>query len=212
MLLASETIEINPATDLATLDNRLMRLPLWRRRMAMSFARDIDCLQSVMSYELLAKMLHDTLRIPPGTFTIEYGTTGKPAIAGRHDIYISLSHCDRAVMAAVADCPVGCDVEAITTDTAAAMSQTIDYCFSPRERRAILQASDPEVEFIKIWTVKEAVFKLDNDIDIETLDTTALSRRFNIKSTATPAFISTVATLNTRPYSQLRECLDSNAL
>ena len=113
-------------------------------------------------------------------------------------IHISLSHCDRAVMAAVADCPVGCDVEAITTDTAAAMSQTIDYCFSPRERRAILQASDPEVEFIKIWTVKEAVFKLDNDIDIETLDTTALSRRFNIKSTVTPAFISTVATLNSK--------------
>ena len=76
-----------------------------------------------------------------------------------------------AVMAIVSDSsPVGCDVETIPLSHPAEVEELY---YSRGERRLIESSADPSLEFTRIWTVKEAHFKLDNSLDIESLDTTA---------------------------------------
>lgn len=163
---------IDPEKDLQTLDERVSRLPEWRRRDALSYIQPIDRLQSAMSYELLAELLRKFFGIRPEDLRIEYDGNGKPSVVGRPDIFISLAHCRVVVMAAVSDCPIGCDIEEIRRPFEQYGKEVMEYCYSPGERALIASADDPETEFTRIWTVKESLYKLDNTLDIEHLDTT----------------------------------------
>ena len=98
-------------------------------------------------------------------------------------------------MAVVSDRPVGCDVEEIRSNDNADNAMIADYCFAEKERRMILSAPDPAVEFTRIWTVKEAVFKLDNSLEIEHIDTTNIQGRL-ITSEVSSEFAATVASPN----------------
>lgn len=166
---------IDPEKDLPALEDRLSRLPEWRRRDSLSFLRPIDRLQSAMAFELLAGLLFNCFGIKYDGFRLEYDAAGKPSVSGRKDIYISLAHCRRAVMAVVSDAPVGCDIEEIRRPYGEDERMVADHCYSEGERREIVASSDPAMEFTRIWTIKEALFKLDNTLDIEHLDTTVLS-------------------------------------
>lgn len=162
---------IDPERDLPKLDERVLRLPEWRRRNTLSFPLPMDRLQSAMAYELLAETLHRSFGLHE--FTLEYDSCGKPSVLGRGDIFLSLSHCRKGVMVAVADTPVGCDIEEIRRPYDSDDAMIADYCYSEKERRMILSAPDPAVEFTRIWTAKEALFKLDNSLEIECIDTTS---------------------------------------
>ncbi len=184
---------IDPERDLPTLDERVLRLPEWRRRKALSFAFPIDRLQCALAYELLAGLLRNKCGITD--FGLEYDSYGKPSVKGRTDIHISISHCRKAVMAVVSDRPVGCDVEEVGSGANPDNAMIADYCYSEKERRMILSAPDPAVEFTRIWTAKEALFKLDNSLEIEHIDTTNLQGRL-ITSEVSSEFAATVASPN----------------
>lgn len=163
--------EIIPERDLPTLNDRILRLPWWRSRRTLSYPRDIDRLQSALAYDLLERLLRRCFSMDLSRLVVEYSPTGRPAIAGHPEIWFSLSHCPMAVMAVVSDSsPVGCDVEAIPLSHPAEVEELY---YSQGERRLIELSADPSLEFTRIWTVKEALFKLDNSLDIESLDTTA---------------------------------------
>lgn len=184
---------IDPERDLPTLDERVLRLPEWRRRKALSFAFPLDRLQCALAYELLAETLLRNFGLCD--FTLEYDSFGKPSVKSRDDIFVSIAHCRKGVMVAVADTPVGCDIEEIRRPYAGNGAMIADHCFSEKERRMILSAPDPAVEFTRIWTVKEAVFKLDNSLGIEHIDTTNLQGRL-ITSEVSSEFAATVASPN----------------
>lgn len=181
---------IDPERDLPTLDERVLRLPEWRRRKALSFAFPIDRLQCALAYELLAGLLRNICGITD--FGFEYDSYGKPSVKGRTDIHISISHCRKAVMAVVSDRPVGCDVEEVGSGDNPDNAMIADYCFAEKERRMILSAPDPAVEFTRIWTAKEALFKLDNSLEIECIDTTSFPEEQTI-SKKHGHFIATLA-------------------
>lgn len=163
--------EINPAKDLPTLEERVSRLPEWRRRNTLSYINPIDRLQSAIAYELLARLLKKCCNVQPYGFRIEYDSYGKPSIHGYNNLNISLSHCCKGVMAIVSDQPVGCDIEEIKRPYSRNSAEIAEYCFNEAERNRIMSAPDSAVEFTKIWTIKEALFKLDNSLDIENTDT-----------------------------------------
>lgn len=215
-----EICAIDPEKDLLTLDERVSRLPEWRRRDALSYHQPIDRLQSAMSYELLAELLRKFFGIPPEDLRIEYDINGKPSVSGRPGIYISIAHCRVGVMAVVSDCLVGCDIEEIRRPFEQYGKEVMEYCYGPRERALIASAPDSETEFTRIWTVKESLYKLDNTLDIEHLDTTIfvtsvdgnppedvpgtitrayennadyLPSEIEVTSTVTPSFVATVA-------------------
>lgn len=219
-MIEYEIRAIDPEKDLLTLDKRVSRLPEWRRRDALSYLQPIDRLQSAMSYELLAELLRKFFGIRPEDLRIEYDGNGKPSVVGRPDIFISLAHCRVGVMAAVSDCPIGCDIEEIRRPFGEYGKEVMEYCYSPGEHALIASAADPETEFTRIWTVKESLYKLDNTLDIEHLDTTLFVTNFDgnppedvpgtitrayennadylpseieVTSTVTPSFVATVA-------------------
>lgn len=96
-------------------------------------------------------------------------------------------------MVAVADTPVGCDIEQIRRPYDSDDAMIADYCYSEKERRMILSAPDPAVEFTRIWTAKEALFKLDNSLEIECIDTTLFPEGMTVSKIRSD-FIATVAT------------------
>lgn len=185
---------IDPQKDLPSLNERILRLPDWRRRDTLSYLHPSDRLQSAIACELLAGLLDRCFDIPADRFRIEYDPNGKPAVCGRSDIFISLAHCRKGVMAVVADLPVGCDIEAIQRpyeDNGAVIAY---HCFTENELRRIESAPDPATEFTRIWTIKESVFKLDNSLEIESIDTTHLPD-VRISSTVTADCVATLTTL-----------------
>ena len=85
----------------------------------------------------------------------EYGEHGKPAIVGHPEIYFNMSHCREAAICVLSDKPVGVDIESIRRYS----ESLARYTMNDAELERIAQAERPEVEFIRLWTLKEAVLK-----------------------------------------------------
>lgn len=189
-MIDSKIHKISYSQEISSLYERTLRLPEWRRRKVLSYPLPEDRLQSVLAYELLAGLLDDLCGINLADHEILYSPLGKPSLKGIDNIQISLSHCKSAVMAAVSDRPVGCDVETILHDND--YEEIADYCYSDREKTRIRNSEIQAAEFTEIWTIKEAIFKLDNSIDIETFDTSC-AVGFNINTKRFENYIATIA-------------------
>lgn len=120
------------------------------------------CLQSyLMLSQLLAEWgrayhtpLHPTLYTPHPTPTFLYNDYGAPYIEGGP--HFSISHCKRGIAVAVSENPIGIDIEAIRTFSPDLMRKTM----SPAEQQRITSSATPDQEFIRLWTQKEALLKL----------------------------------------------------
>lgn len=170
-------------------------LPLWRRRQAESFRFPVDRLQCAEAYLLLCRMLDE--RVGEGTLPrFAYGENGKPFLPDFPDVHFNLSHCPRAVMCAVADIPVGCDVEVVPTEID---EQLLRFCLSLDEQRRVLRASSPTVEFVRLWTRKEALLKLHGVgliDDLPSLLSSPLARNVHFDTTVCDGYVYTTAVVS----------------
>ena len=126
-----------------------------RRKQVLKFKHEQGRRTCAAAYLLLCEGLRKEYGIeePP---VFEYGEHGKPSIVGHADIHFNLSHCREAALCVVSDRPVGVDVESIRPFK----EQLVCYTMSDAEISRIREAEHPEVEFIRLWTMKEAVLKL----------------------------------------------------
>ena len=85
----------------------------------------------------------------------EYGEHGKPSIVGHPEIFFNMSHCREAAICVLSEAPVGVDVESIRSYN----ESLARYTMSDAEMEQIEKAERPDVEFIRLWTLKEAVLK-----------------------------------------------------
>ena len=156
-----------------------------RRQQALRYQHTFGqfcCLKSyLMLLELLAAVYPELDKAKP-----EFGYTekGKPFLLDRPDIHFSISHTKNAILVAISDAPIGVDIEAFRSPSAALIARTMNAT----EQAAIAasaataasaasaatleppgtpsgpgtpQASGtPEALFSAIWTRKEAVLKL----------------------------------------------------
>jgi 4'-phosphopantetheinyl transferase len=88
--------------------------------------------------------------------TMAYGEFGKPRLARDAGVHFNLSHAGTYCVCAVADEPVGADVE---------VSQEVDagvvrICLQERERVWMYAQADTGWAFTRLWTRKEAYLKL----------------------------------------------------
>lgn len=105
--------------------------------------------QSEAARRLLAEMLGEEV-------TVEHDEQGAPYLPSRPGLYISISHCRRAVAVAVSDRgPVGIDVECRRR----VGGGLVERVCTPEEQQIIRDAADPEMAFLRFWTRKEAVLK-----------------------------------------------------
>lgn len=117
---------------------------------------------SVRVRKVLGRLLADRYGISRLPVIATY-PSGKPYFPTHPHIHFSLSHCSRAVMTAVSDTEVGCDIEDIQ-DAADITSELLQVAFSLAEQARILQSANPAVEMTRLWTCKEANMKRTGSI------------------------------------------------
>lgn len=124
----------------------LAELPDWRRRKCESLKFAADRRRSVAVWlllkELLAKRGFDA-----SALEVVQSDNGKPSFKDIPGLYFSLSHAESRVMAAVADFPVGCDIEKV----APIRKDVAEAVLTPAE----LKSGD----FYRLWVRKESYVK-----------------------------------------------------
>ena len=136
-----------------------------RREQALGYKHTFGqycCLQSYkMLCDLLAEWgrahhtpLHPTLYTLHPTPISLYNDYGAPYIEGGP--HFSISHCKRGIAVAVSENPIGIDIESIRSFKPELMRKTMNE----DEQLRITYSATPEVEFIRFWTQKEALLKL----------------------------------------------------
>lgn len=148
-------IYINDHINDFDLDEALSQLSEQRRQQALRFRHELGQRQCAAAYLLLCKALREQYGITEQPI-FSYGEHGKPSIVGHPDIHFNLSHCSQAVVCAVSSQPVGVDVETIRHFK----EPLARYTMNDDELSLITASSAPDVEFVKLWTKKEAVLKL----------------------------------------------------
>ena len=91
---------------------------------------------------------------------ISYTDNGKGYIEGDDNIYYSISHSKDTCVCAIADVPVGIDIQ----EKRKVRENVAKRFFHDKDNEYIYEAKDDENEyidrFIKVWTVKESYIKL----------------------------------------------------
>lgn len=156
-------ITVNQAAIELELDELVSSLPDWRRRYALSYRRPIDQYLCAKSYLLLSGILSENFDIH-GMPEFSYNSFGKPFLKAYPDIHFNISHCagsssvpsSAAILCAVADEPVGVDIENVQFDDELARA-----VLSDAEYRDVLASADPGIRFTEYWTMKESRLKLE---------------------------------------------------
>ena len=140
------------------LKTALAELSDQRREQALRFKYELGQRTCVAAYLLLCEGLQKEYGITEKP-VFEFGEHGKPFIVGHSEIHFNLSHCREAAICMIADRPVGIDIESIRT-----FKQTlVNYTMNEEEIHQINEAERSDMEFIKLWTRKEAVLKLSGE-------------------------------------------------
>ena len=106
------------------------------------------------SYVMLRKLLESRGLTHP--FLFKRNKHGKPYLKDHPEIHFNISHCKAGIAVAVADQPVGIDIESYREVS----DSLIRYTMNEEEQRFIRESDDPVRTFTEYWTKKEAVFKL----------------------------------------------------
>ena len=156
------------------LERHLLSLPYWRAKLARAFKHVQGRKECTIAYELLCQMLRDEYDIqqPPA---FGYGKHGKPYLLDYPDIHFNLSHTRRAIACIVDTKPCGIDVESLGRYK----EGVARYSMCDEEMEQILNADDRDIEFISLWTQKEALLKLTGEGITDDLKTVLRSSRMD---------------------------------
>ena len=133
----------------------LASLPIWRGEKALQYKKLDDRKRSVLAFVLLQRALREEYGITEVPEFV-YNEFWKPSFSNL-PIHFSLSHCKDTVACAVSDNIIGIDVENIVPynpDVARRVCTADEF-------KMLEQSSNKDVEFIKLWTVKEAISKYE---------------------------------------------------
>lgn len=125
-----------------------------RREQALRYTHMFGQFCCLKSYELLTELLASTPYALHPTPSFLYNEHGAPYLA--EGPYFSISHCKHGIAVAVSDLPIGIDIEAIRPLNKNLVRKTMNS----EEQTCIFSSTHPEVEFIRLWTKKEAYVKM----------------------------------------------------
>ena len=133
----------------------LNSLPAWRKEKGLQYKKLDDRKRSVLAFVLLQHALREEYGINEVPEFV-YNEFGKPSLPNL-PIYFSLSHCKDAVACAVSDHNIGIDVETIVPYNPDVARRVC----TAAELEMLEQSANKDVDFIKLWTVKEAISKYE---------------------------------------------------
>ena len=133
----------------------LNALPAWRRKKALQYKKLDDRKRSVLAFVLLQRALREEYGITELPEFV-YNEFGKPSLSNL-PIHFSLSHCKDAVACAVSDHNIGIDVESIAPYNPDVARRVC----TATELEMLEQSANKDTDFIKLWTMKEAISKYE---------------------------------------------------
>ena len=137
------------------LQKALLSISEQRREQALRYKNEQGQRLCVSAYLLLKHALKEQEGITENPI-FEFGPHGKPSIVGHPELHFSLSHCREAAVCVLSRSPIGIDVESLGRYREAVAR----YVMSNSEMQRIKQAANPELEFVRLWTMKESLLKL----------------------------------------------------
>ena len=140
------------------LQSALLAISEQRREQALKYRYEQGQRLCVAAYLLLKRALREQEGITANP-VFGYGEHGKPFIVGHPELYFSLSHCKEAAACVLSRRPVGIDVESVGRYR----ESVARYAMNDAELHQIQQAANPEVEFVRLWTMKESLLKLTGE-------------------------------------------------
>lgn len=153
-------MKIYYVTDIDALDEDFVEqcvsfFPDWRSDKMLRYKHLKGKVQNGLAYLLLIKALRDegVLNELPEFY---YNEHGKPYLKNYPDLYYSISHCKTAVCCVLGKKEVGVDIEEI----GAYKESLANYVCNDNELDTLHNADDKSERFYKLWTMKEAVFKM----------------------------------------------------
>lgn len=105
----------------------------------------------------LRRLLGELTGVDPRSLSFDYGPAGKPSLTMAGPCF-NLAHSGERAVCAVADYPVGIDIE--RRRPMKNRAGLAERWFHPLESERIEAAEDPLEEFFRVWTAKEAALKL----------------------------------------------------
>lgn len=125
-----------------------------RREQALAYKHVFGQYCCLKSYELLQQLLASTPYTLHSTPSFLYNEHGAPYL--QDGPCFSISHCKQGIAVAVSDLPIGIDIEGLRRVDEALVRKTMNL----EEQSQIAMSQNPEVEFIRLWTRKEAYVKM----------------------------------------------------
>ena len=125
-----------------------------RREQALRYTHTFGQYCCLKSYELLQQLLASTPYTLHSTPSFLYNEHGAPYL--EDGPYFSISHCKQGIAVVVSDRPIGIDIEGLRRVDEALVRKTMNL----EEQSQITMSQNPEVEFIRLWTRKEAYVKM----------------------------------------------------
>lgn len=147
-------------TDIDAFDETFIEMcasffPEWRKKKMLRFRHLKDKIKNGLAYLLLIYALKEE-----GVFKempeFEYNEHGKPFLTNYPNWYFSLSHCRTAVCCVLSNKEVGIDIEKI----ASYKESLANYVCNAEELVTLQNSKNKANEFYRLWTRKEAVFKM----------------------------------------------------
>lgn len=149
-----------PYITTETLTATISSLPPWRQEQAMRFKHEQGRKECALSYLLLCRALREEYGIYEQP-RFDIGKHGKPSLIFTDtpiakEIHFNMSHCKTAVACAVADWPVGVDIER----TGRLKERLARHVLNEEEYHDVITSPAPNLRFTAYWTMKEALVKL----------------------------------------------------
>ena len=141
------------------LPEALAQVSRQRREQALRYRHERDQRLCVAAYRLLQDALRWSYGIDAPLPQFIYNDKGKPLLKDHPGVHCSLSHCHQAAAVAVADHPVGIDIESYDQYN----EEVACHVMSDDEMERIQASPWPAKEFTRLWTMKESLYKLTGD-------------------------------------------------
>ena len=168
-----------------------------RREQALRYKHTFGQYCCLQSYKMLCELLAEWSRLHQLPINQQpiflYNDYGAPYIEGGP--HFSISHCKRGIAVAVSENPIGIDIEVIRTFSPELMRKTMNE----DEQLRITSSAIPEVEFIRFWTQKEALLKLQGTgiiSDLHHVLDHTLDLSWTEISHLSPDYICTICSMN----------------
>lgn len=141
--------------DRQTLEYLLHYLLPYRQEKALRYRQEIDRKTCVMAYLLLLHALHSNYGIHEPKFS--FGSAGKPYLTDYPDIHFNISHCPKGCICGISSSPIGVDIQ----DMRPFSQEIAKHCCSEEELNLLVEATDPAMEFTRMWAMKESYLKMN---------------------------------------------------